>query len=118
MALYLSGEGGGRATKPLGQWLQQSIYLEPEWTSDGEHSGSSCLWSPSPPVLEPPGVPTTVSAIVVVWTGVALATQAWWLRALLRLIAAQYKVTVWKTDARKPGLSTHSDIRYSRPKSG
>lgn len=55
--------------------------LEPEQTPDGEHgehledgSGSSCLSSLNPPVLEPPGVPTAVSAVVVVWTGVALAT--------------------------------------------
>lgn len=31
---------------------------------------------------------------MVVWTGIALATQARWLRALLGLIAAQYEVTV------------------------
>lgn len=46
------------------------------------------------PVLEPPRVAPPVPAVVVVWTRVALATQAWGLRALLRLVAAQHEVGI------------------------
>lgn len=49
------------------------------------------------PILEPPGVPPSVPAVVVVGTRVALATEAGWLRALLGLVAAQHEVGVWKT---------------------
>lgn len=46
------------------------------------------------PVLEPPGVPPPVPAVVVVGTRIALATEAWRLRALLGLVAAQHEVGV------------------------
>lgn len=55
---------------------------------------SGCRRAQGSPVLEPPGVPPSVPAVVVMGTRIALATQAWRLRALLSLVAAQHKVGV------------------------
>lgn len=70
------GRGSCRAVRAVA--TVTVAILELEQTPDGKHLGdgaeSSYLWSLNPPVLEPPGVPTAVSAVVVVRTGIALAT--------------------------------------------